>query len=47
MGTKITVRLPDDLESDIEGHPEYCTKSGFVRDALREKLDREPAERPD
>lgn len=38
---RITIRLPDDLDDDVEDFIGYGNKSDFYREAAREKLDRE------
>jgi len=38
---RVTIRLPDDLDDEVEKHLEYSyTKSDFYRDAAEEKLSR-------
>ncbi|WP_435065918.1 ribbon-helix-helix domain-containing protein [Halobaculum sp. EA56] len=40
---RITIRLPDDLDADVEEHIGYGSKSAFYREAAEEKLNREQA----
>lgn len=44
----ITIRLPEKLEADLRARLETqgVGLSDFVRDAIAEKLEREPAKRP-
>jgi metal-responsive CopG/Arc/MetJ family transcriptional regulator len=38
---RVTIRLPDELDDEVEKHLEYdYTKSDFYREAAEEKLDR-------
>ena len=38
---RITIRLPDELDEEVEDHIGYAHKSDFYRKAAREMLDRE------
>lgn len=38
---RVSLRLSDDLDEEIEDHIGYGNKSEFFREAVREKLDRE------
>ena len=38
---RVTIRLPDDLDKEVEEYVGYGHKSDFYRKAAREKLDRE------